>query len=92
MAAEIKTILAIDSLFGFELGHGAGDPLLEVVLEPGLYTICKPDGFSLEECVGRRPGGALKDSFSNSLQMFTTHEIAQILNSVKPQVAVEVSG
>jgi len=82
----------IDSLFAFELGHRAGDPLLQVVFEPGLYTIRKPDGFSLEQFGGRRPGGAHKDSFSSCRQVFTTHEIAKILNTVKLQVAVEVSG
>ena len=82
----------IDSLFNFEFPHGVGNPLLQVVFEPALYTIRKPDGFSLEQRGGRGPGSALKDSSSNCFQVATTHEIAQILNSVKLQVAVDVSG
>jgi hypothetical protein len=78
----------IDSFFSFELSHGTGDPLLEVIAEPRLNTICNPDGFA-EEADGRRPsGGAFIFSFTSRLQVFTTYEEAQMANSVKPQVTV----
>ena len=66
------------------------DPLLEVIAEPRLNTICKPDGFSFDE-FARRPGGGADKPFSNFLQVFTTNEHAQKAISVKLQVAVDVS-
>ena len=66
------------------------DPLLEVVAEPRLHTICKPDGFSFEQ-FGRRPGGGADEPCQTCSQMYTTYEHAQIAISVKLQVEVDVN-
>jgi hypothetical protein len=80
----------VQGVYAFEFRHGMADPLLEVVSEPRLYTICKPDGFSFEERGGRPIRGAL-EVLSTFLQVFTTNEHAQIAITVKLQVAVDVS-
>ena len=89
-AAATSVVQGVNSFLGFELGHGVGNPLLEVVLEPHLYTMRKPDGFAFEQLGGRGPGAALELS-SRSRQVATTHEHAAMASSVKVQVAVEVS-
>jgi hypothetical protein len=84
-------VQGIYSVFGFEFSHGVGDPLLQVIGEPRLYTIRKPDRVTLPEGAGRRPVGALEDARASFLQVFPTNKLAQILSSVKLQVQVDVS-
>jgi hypothetical protein len=91
-SAPPAAVQGIDAFFGFQLPHGVGDPLLDVIAEPRLNTIRKPDGLAGEELGGRRPTcSAFEFSFTNPLQVFITNEQAQMPNSVKLQVAVDGS-
>ena len=64
--------------------------MLQVIPEPRLYTIRKPDGLAGEEPGGRRPTSrALEFSFPNTLQVLITYEQAQIASAVKLQVTVD---
>ena len=66
--------------------------MLEVITEPRLNTIRKPDGLAGEELGGRRPSGAAFEfSFTNRLQVLISNEQAQLASSVKLQVAVDGS-
>ena len=87
--AATSIVQGVHSFSGFQLGHGVGDPLLQVIVEPGLYTMRKPDGFSFEQRGGRGPQGAFEFS-SRSHQVTTTSEHAAMASSVKLQVAVEL--
>jgi len=83
----------IDSFFGFQFSHGAVDPLFEVVAEPRLNTIRKPDrpAVSCEELGGRRPSSTLEFSLPNPRQTPTTYEPAHRASAVKLQVTVDGS-
>jgi hypothetical protein len=86
-AAGASEVEGVYAFFGFQFRHGVADPLLEVVAEPHLYTICKPDGFSFDK-FGRRPVRGALEVLSSFRQVFTTYEHAQIAITVKLQVAV----
>jgi hypothetical protein len=93
----VPVIETIDAFFSFKFSHPLFNPLLDVVAEPGLNVISKPDGPRLEELWGSGPddgSGIHKSSraFLSALYKETTaSEKAEIAIAIKPNVWADVS-